>query len=422
MDPIITHPLSISIKKNLAEKWRSLAIFLLLRYNITSDLTIMKIVNINDPSSHDQALTVLQDGGLVICPTETVYGALVDATNQTAVAKLLTYKHRPIGKPFSVACANQEMAAQYVFLNQQADKIYQTLLPGPVTVISDNRGLVTPGVASEKNTLGIRIPAYPFLLRLVQDFARPVTATSANSSGKKAPYSIPDLLAHLSPKQQAQIDLILDAGVLPKNPPSIVIDTTTTSPTILRENKNVSFATSSTVSPEKKFPQKNSQPKATAKKTGREFCSHSDQETRLLAGKILAPYLSQLASTGLIIALDGPLGAGKTAFTQGLAQFLHISAHLTSPTYTYLKEYPYSLAEASGTLYHFDVWTIDNAATLKLLDIDQLARPHNLLVIEWYDQIRSFFTPTLPLLSVQIQETALANERHLIVSSLESPS
>src|SRR5437868_2435629 len=77
---------------------------------------------------------VLADGGLVIYPTETVYGIGVDATNQAAVDKLLQYKARREGKPISIAVADQAMAEQYVELNDQAKQFYKNFLPGPVTV------------------------------------------------------------------------------------------------------------------------------------------------------------------------------------------------------------------------------------------------------------------------------------------------
>ena len=365
----------------------------------------MKILKLNDPQVTALALRVLGDGGLVICPTETVYGALVDSTNSAAVAKLLTYKRRPIGKPFSIACADKKMAEQYVFLNDQAEKIYATLLPGPVTVISENRNLVAPGVASEKNTLGIRLPAYPFLLKLVQQFDKPVTATSANSSGKKAPYSISDLLDSLSSKQKAQIDLIIDAGTLPKNPPSIVIDTTTSSPTILRANENVNFKVEN-------------ERKSGKVEFRREFCTKSETETRQLANKILADYFPLLQNTGLIIALDGPLGAGKTTFTQGLAQALQLETKITSPTYTYLKEYPFSLPNLAGILYHFDVWTIDQPTTFKLFEAEKLIRPNNLILIEWFANIKDFFAPKIPFLHLTFQPNVNDNERQIVLEKI----
>ncbi len=361
----------------------------------------MDIINITSPQAQTIALQVLRAGGLVICPTETVYGALVDATNPAAVQKLLRYKHRPLGKPISIACCDQKMAAQYVNINQQADKIYHSLLPGPVTVISISANRVASGVASENNTLGIRIPAHPFLLDLVKKIGSPLTATSANSSGKKAPYSISDLLDHLSNQQKNQIDLILDGGTLPKNPPSIVIDTTTDSPTVLRPNSQVNFQSS-----------------ASSATSIHNFLSHSPTETGSFAQKIITSHFDTLQKQGLFIALDGPLGAGKTAFTQGLAKALNISTLITSPTYTYLKEYPFQISDFTGTLYHFDFWTLQDPAILKLFEIDKLSLPGNLLIMEWYDNVKQFLSPSLPTLHFTFQETHQPEERQITYTDL----
>ncbi|MDO5561627.1 MAG: L-threonylcarbamoyladenylate synthase [bacterium] len=345
----------------------------------------MKIIDFNNSDAQIQALATLQQGGLVIYPTETVYGALVDATNKKAVQKLLNYKRRPTGKAISIACSNQKMAEEYVFLNEQARKIYSIFLPGTVPFITQKKKKTAPGLTNEKNTLGIRIPNHAFLLKLISDLGRPVTATSANSAGKKAPYSISDLLSHLSEKQKSQIDLIVDAGTLPKNPPSLVIDTTTSSPTIVRDNKNIQLE------------------KTTAKVE--KIWTDSDEETKKIADKILKQNFSQLEKTGLIIALDGPLGAGKTVFAQGLGESLQIKTNLTSPTYTYLKEYPYQLKKSTGVLYHLDVWTINEQNTFNLLEVEKLVRPNNLIVIEWFENIAQFFTPTSPLLKIKILPT-----------------
>lgn len=345
----------------------------------------MQTVQIDNPQAVTQALAILRQGGLVICATETVYGALVDATNEKAVQKLLNYKRRPFGKAIAIACSNQKMAEEYVFLNDQARKIYSTFLPGPVTVVSQTKNKTATGLASEKNSLGIRIPDHAFLLQLIQNFGRPVTATSANSTGKKAPYSVPDLLNHLSEKQKSQIDLIIDAGKLPKNPPSLVIDTTAGSPTVIRDNKNI------------KFNQTTSQ--------AEKFCTDSGEKTKKIAGKILKQNFSQLQKTGLIIALDGPLGAGKTVFAQGLGENLQIKTHITSPTYTYLKEYPYQLKKSAGIFYHLDVWTVNDQATFNLLEVEKLMRPNNLIVIEWFENIEHFFSPTNSIIKIKITPT-----------------
>lgn len=341
----------------------------------------MKILSIesNPTAAIAEAVTILKAGGIVIFPTETTYGAGVDATNPEAVAKLLAYKSRREGKPLSIAVTDQAMAEQFVEINQSAAKVYQRFLPGPVTVVSKSLGQVAPGVESEFGTLGVRIPDYPLVLELVERLGAPITATSANGSGQKRPYTIQDILDNLSDNQKSLIDLILDAGELPKNRPSTVIDTTLSTPVSLRDGSLVDDLVQATDTTH--------------------LSSESETETKKIAGTLLLKHWNQLKEAGLVIALDGPLGAGKTIFTKGLAEFLQIEETITSPTYTYLESYDWTRHGVTGQLHHLDVWKIDTADQFKLLDVPSLLGPNQLVVIEWWQNVAEVaeITPTLKI-------------------------
>src|SRR3989344_6720852 len=88
------------------------------------------------PKALDLTVKALADGKLVFMATETVYIAAVDATNPSAVKKLIKFKNRPFGKPFSVGVTDIKMAEKYVSLNETAKNLYRQFLPGPVTVVS----------------------------------------------------------------------------------------------------------------------------------------------------------------------------------------------------------------------------------------------------------------------------------------------
>ncbi len=347
-----------------------------------------------------EAVKVLRSGGLVIYPTETVYGIGVDATNQAAVDKLLAYKTRREGKPLSIAVTNQEMAAEYVSLSDQAKTLYKQFLPGPVTVISQSLGKVAVGVASEFNTLGIRIPDYPLITHIVTTLQKPITATSANASGKKRPYTIDDIMARLSDKQKSLIDLVLDAGTLPPNLPSTVIDTTLSTPLFMRQGSVLT-------------------PTDSQRNTTTEYESHSDQETMDLAGKIALKYYNNLKKTGLVIGLDGELGAGKTIFTKGIGRFLRITETISSPTYNYCIEYKYQRDQQTGFLHHGDAWKIDSAEAYQLLELPSLAQPGNILVIEWWSQIANHLTKDLkaeiPLVLIAVADKG-GNHRTITIT------
>lgn len=331
-------------------------------------------------------IEVLSAGGLVLFPTETTYGAGVDATNQDAVNKLLTYKSRREGKPLSIMVANEQMAKEYVDVNKQAHTLYTQFLPGPVTVVSKSLNTVAQGVASEFGTLGVRIPDYQLMLDIVMQYQKPITATSANASGKKTPYSITDIISGLSDKQKSLIDLILDAGELPHNQPSTVIDTTLSTPVTLREGAH------SELNP--------SQEALT-------LISHSQQETQEIAQRLALKHWSLIQKQGIIFALDGSLGVGKTIFAKGVAQFLAIDETINSPTYTYIEEYNYTRHQTTGMFYHLDMWKVEGEEMFKRLEIDKLLQANNILVIEWYDQIKSY-TNTIfkdkPIITIYIEQ------------------
>lgn len=342
-------------------------------------MQILKLTTNNQQEIIDTACQVLAAGGLVIYPTETVYGIGVDATNPQAVEKLLKYKTRREGKPLSVAVKNQAMAEQYVKLTDQAKNFYQKFLPGPYTIISQGKNQVAPFVESEFGTLGIRIPDFPLITDLVAKFNKPVTATSANASGKKRPYTIQDIFDHISDKQKNLLDLVIDAGKLPPNEPSIVIDTTLSTPLEVRG----SLSTEKT----------------------KNFLTKSEKETKSLAGKLILKNWNQIKERGLVIGLNGKLGTGKTIFTQGVASFLSINQPITSPTYTYMNQYQFDRHQVTGMLHHLDVWKIDNQAAFSLLNVPALVQPNNIVIIEWWQQIKAYWPTNLPIdLEISISE------------------
>lgn len=335
-------------------------------------MEIISIKNTSQENIIDKIVQTLSKGGLVIFPTETTYGAGVDATNQEAVDKLLNYKTRREGKPLSIAVPNQDVAKEYVEVNESAQKMYDTFLPGPFTVVSKSKSKTAQGVESEFGTLGVRIPDYELVLDFLRAFGKPVTATSANASGKRRPYKIDDLLDSLSEKQKSLIDLIVDVGELPRNKPSTIIDTTMSAPMTLRQgDQEVAGAVK-------------------IEEGEVDFVSQSEEETKNIAKRLILKNWNKVKEKGLIIGLDGDLGVGKTIFTKGVAEFLQIDDVITSPTYSYVNEYDYARHQAKGRMYHLDVWKINSKEELARLDFFGIIQPGNVVVVEWWDQIDRF--------------------------------
>jgi len=312
------------------------------------------------PEAVKKAVKILKNGGLVVFPTETVYGIGAEATNPKAIAKLNQYKRRPLGKPYSIAVANEEMAKKYVFLNKTAKMLYQTFLPGPLTIISKGKHKVAPGVESENGTLGIRIPAYPLVLEIIKKLGKPITATSANSAYQKRPYSLADIFENISKKQKNLIDLCIDAGTLPPNEPSTVIDTTLDDPMILRQGGI-------------KLKDKN------------EILSRSEENTQNLGKELWQKYERYVGKKPLIFALEGPMGAGKTQFVKGLAKAMGIKEEIISPTFNLILDYQ-SLKGVNLT--HIDVWRMQDTEELTALGfLKMLEDKKAVIALEWPEKV-----------------------------------
>ena len=318
------------------------------------------MILLNSFKNIKQIIDTLQKGGLVIFPCETVYGAAVDSSNEVAVKKLNRYKERPFGKPYAIMCSDQKMAEKYVRLNETAKNLYKTFLPGPMTVVSTGLHKVANGIESETGTLGVRIPNHKFMLELIKKFSRPVVATSANASYKKRPYKISDILEHISDKQKSLIDLIIDAGELPHNEPSTVIDTTLDEPTVLRQG-------------EIKLKDKN------------EILSRSEENTQNIAKELWQKYERYYDKRSIVFALEGEMGAGKTIFTKGLARAMGITEMVTSPTYSLENRYP--ILDTGHSLTHIDAWRMEKSSELNALGFSSLIKNRSVVAIEWAERV-----------------------------------
>ena len=166
-----------------------------------------------------EAAELIKAGGLVIYPTETVYGLAADPFNRIAVLKVFGAKRRPLNKPLSVATSSLEKADELVFINEAARKIAGAFLPGPITMILKKKARLPKELTAGSEKLGIRIPDHPIALRLIE-LAGPITATSANITGQPAPTT-----AYEAKKQIGKsVDFVLDGGECKIKEPSTVID------------------------------------------------------------------------------------------------------------------------------------------------------------------------------------------------------
>jgi L-threonylcarbamoyladenylate synthase len=313
-----------------------------------------------------EAVKVLSEGGLIIYPTETSYGLGADATNPAAIERLLAYKGNRLNKALSVAVADRAMAEEYIVMNPSAKQVFISLLPGPVTVVAASRGKVAPKVESERQTLGIRYSSLPLVSELVRAFGKPVTATSANTSGTKQIFGYEEWQRYVPVSRQEMIGLFVDGGKLPVKAPSTVVDTTLDNPEVLRQGELV------------------------LSKSGTHWQSTSAAETIALGKKLMEQQSDLLAVGPFLIALQGELGAGKTHFVKGVAEALGITETVNSPTYTIMHEFPYETVKIKGVLYHIDTWRLFENEGVKDLALEKRLGPGAVVAIEWQQKAREW--------------------------------
>jgi L-threonylcarbamoyladenylate synthase len=195
--------------------------------------TVFKQVNAEQPQEKviEQAALIIQLGGLVAFPTETVYGLGADAMNEEAVQKIFQAKGRPADNPLIVHVNSLEMLHRVASeINDIANTLIEKFCPGPLTLVLRRRPEVAPTVSAGLQTVAVRMPNHPVALALIEKADTPIAAPSANSSGKPSPTSALHVLHDLDER----IEMILDGGSTNIGIESTVLDVTRDVPMILR--------------------------------------------------------------------------------------------------------------------------------------------------------------------------------------------
>lgn len=180
-----------------------------------------------------RAAAVLRSGGVILYPTDTLYGLGADAFSDEAVAKVYSIKGRDERKPMHAVFTDLEMVEIYAELNDVARKLAPRFLPGALTLIVKKRGAIA-GISKGIETIGVRIPDDEFCLELARVFGKPYTATSANSAGLPTQHSVEKILEQLGPKADG-VDLVIDGGELSARQPTTVVDVRGDEIVVLRE-------------------------------------------------------------------------------------------------------------------------------------------------------------------------------------------
>lgn len=176
---------------------------------------------------------ILNSGGVISFPTETVYALAADPTDDEAVKNIYRLKGREQCKPLSLLIGDMYQASQVVELNEMAEKLAMRFFPGPLTIVLNKKpgGNLSSFVNNNSDKIGIRMPSHLLTLKILKAFGRPLIGTSANLSGKNDeaidPFKVIDSFR--------DIDLIVNLGKTEHQNYSTVVDATGEQIVILRE-------------------------------------------------------------------------------------------------------------------------------------------------------------------------------------------
>jgi tRNA threonylcarbamoyl adenosine modification protein (Sua5/YciO/YrdC/YwlC family) len=177
-------------------------------------------INSENPQARliKKAVEILRDGGIIIYPTDTVYGLGCDLFNKKGIERIYEIKRRSKKQQLSFVCADLKDISRYARVSDFAYKTMKRLLPGPYTFVLEASRLVPKIILPKKQTTGIRVPDNRICLALVKELGQPIISTSVkNEDGDILgdPYAIKE-------KFEKYVDLIIDGGTLVPEQSSVI--------------------------------------------------------------------------------------------------------------------------------------------------------------------------------------------------------
>lgn len=189
-----------------------------------------------NPKAIEEVVEVLKKGGIIIYPTDTIYGLGCDITNQKAVEKICRLRGiKPEKANFSFICSDLRHISDFIKpIDTTTFRVLKKALPGPFTFIFNASNNVPKLLSSKKKTVGIRVPDNDIAREIVRLLGNPILSTSIRDDDEVIEYSTDPELIH--EKYEESVDLVIDGGY-GDNEPSTVVDCTSGSFEIIREGK-----------------------------------------------------------------------------------------------------------------------------------------------------------------------------------------
>jgi len=198
---------------------------------------VMEVIRLNDANQGQlvaRAAEVLRADGVILYPTDTLYGLGADAFSDAAFQKVCEIKDRDERRPIHAVFENLAMVETYAEVSPLGRRLAQAFLPGPLTLVFKKKPSVTTGIGRNLSTIGVRIPRNKFCIALAHEFGKPYTTTSANMSGAEPPATFEGIVRQLGGNTQL-IDLAIEGSALPSYLRSTVVDVRDEQPFVLRE-------------------------------------------------------------------------------------------------------------------------------------------------------------------------------------------
>ncbi|RLF19476.1 MAG: threonylcarbamoyl-AMP synthase [Thermoprotei archaeon] len=194
----------------------------------------MRLLKVNTVDDIRRVATLIKDivksGGLIIYPTDTVYGLGADPFNVDAVKKVFHVKRRQ-SKPLPVLASRLEHIFKICDFDERALTLAEAFWPGPLTIVVKKKETLPSIVTAGRNTVGVRIPNHEIAREIIEICGGLLIGTSANISGHSPPKSAEEAIRELG----SLVDIVIDSGSAPLGIPSTIVDLTVDPPIIRRE-------------------------------------------------------------------------------------------------------------------------------------------------------------------------------------------